>query len=58
LLNLAKHAHIIIGGKVDCNTLPAESTTTSNTMDVVLAVVGEIIVDDERNLLYVDTTGE
>lgn len=58
LFNLAHHADIVSGDEVDRNTLTAETTTTTNTMDVVLAVGGEIVVDDERNLLDIDTTGE
>ena len=44
--------------EVDGNTLPAETTTTTNTMDVVLTVAGQVVVDDQGNLLDIDTTGE
>lgn len=58
LLNLTHHADILGGDKVDGNTLSAESTTTTNSVDVVLTVGGEIVVDDQRNLLDIDTTGQ
>ena len=58
LLNLTHHANIIGGDKVDGDTLAAETTTTTNAMDVVLAVGGKIVVDDEGNLLDIDTTGQ
>lgn len=58
LLNLAHHAHIIGGDKVDGNTLAAETTTTADTVDVVLAVSRQVVVDDQGNLLNVDTTGQ
>lgn len=58
LLNLAHHAHILGSNEVDSNTLTAETTTTTNAMDVVLAVGGEIVVDDQGNLLDIDTTGQ
>lgn len=58
LLNLAHHAHIIGGDEVDGDTLSAETTTTTNPVDVVLTVGGQVVVDDQRYLLDVDTTSE
>ena len=58
LLNLAHHADIVSGDEVDGNTLSSETTTTTDAVDVVLAVGGEVVVDDEGNLLDVDTTSE
>ena len=47
LLDLAHHADIVLGDEVDGNTLSSETTTTTNAMDVVLAVGRKIVVDDE-----------
>lgn len=58
LLNLAHHADIISSDKVDRNTLATETTTTTNAMNVVLTVGGEIVVDDQGNLLDINTTGQ
>lgn len=58
LLNLTHHADIIGGDEVDGNTLTAETATTTNAMDVVLTVGREVVVDDEGNLLDIDTTGQ
>lgn len=58
LLNLTHHANILGGDEVDGNALSAESTTTTNSVDVVLTVGGEIVVDDQGNLLDIDTTGQ
>jgi hypothetical protein len=58
LLDLTHHADILGGDEVDGNTLTTETTTTTDTVDVVLAVGGEIVVDDQGNLLDIDTTGE
>ena len=58
LLNLTHHANIVGGDEVNRNTLPAETTATADTVNVVLPVGGEIVVDDQGNLLHVDTTGE
>ena len=58
LLNLAHHADIVGGDEVDGHTLATETTTTTDTVDVVLAVGGKVVVDDKGDLLDVDTTGE
>ena len=58
LLNFTHHANIIGGDEVDSDTLPAESASTSDTMDVVLPVGWEVVVDDQGYLLHVDATGE
>lgn len=58
LLNLTHHADVVGGHKVDGDTLSAETTTTTDTVDVVLPVGGEIVVDDQGDLLDIDTTGQ
>jgi hypothetical protein len=58
LLNLAHHADIVGSDEVDGNTLTSETSTTTDAVDVVLAVGGKVVVDDEGNLLDIDTTGE
>ena len=58
LLDLSHHAHILGGNEVDGNSLTTETTTTTNAVDVVLPVGGEIVVDDQRDLLDIDTTGQ
>jgi len=58
LLQLAKGSDIFFGHEVDGNTLSSETTGTTNTMDVILEILGKIIVDDKGNLLHVDTTGQ
>lgn len=58
LLNLAHHADIVGSDEVDGNTLTSETSTTTDAVNVVLAVGGEVVVDDEGNLLDIDTTGE
>lgn len=58
LLNLAEHAGVVGGDEVDGNTLTTETTTTTDTVNVVLLVGGEIVVDDQGNLLDIDTTGQ
>jgi hypothetical protein len=58
LLNLAHHADIVSGDEVDGNTLSSETTTTTDAVDVVLAVGGKVVVDDKGDLLDIDTTGK
>ena len=54
--NVTEHAHVLGGDEVDGDTLATETTATADTVDVVLPVCGEIVVDDKRNLLHVNTT--
>lgn len=58
LLNLPHHANIISGDEVNSNTLTTETTTTTNTMDIVLTVGGQIVVNDQADLLNIDTTSQ
>jgi hypothetical protein len=58
LLDLAHHADIVSGDEVDGNTLASETSTTTDAVDVVLAVGGQVVVDDEGDLLDIDTTGK
>lgn len=58
LFDLSHHADIVSSDEVDGDTLSAETTTTTDTVDVVLAVGGKVVVDDQGNLLDIDTTGQ
>ena len=58
LLNLTHHTDIISSDEVDGNTLTAETATATNTVNVVLTVGGQVIVDDQRDLLDINTTGK
>lgn len=52
------HGGIIGDDKVDGNSLPSETTRATNAMEVVLLLLREVVVDDDRDLLDVDTTGK
>mmetsp|Transcript_8500 Transcript_8500/g.27974 ORF Transcript_8500/g.27974 Transcript_8500/m.27974 type:complete len:232 (-) Transcript_8500:564-1259(-) len=54
LLDVAEDADVVALDKVDGNALAAEAARPANAMDVELAVVGQIVVDDQRDLLHVD----
>ena len=55
-LNVAKDPNIFGSNKVDGNTLATEPTATTNTMDVVLSIARQVIVDNQTDLLDIDTT--
>src|SRR5262245_12289979 len=54
LLNVAEHLDIVVLHKVDGYTLPTKSARAANSMDVQLAIGGQVIVDDHRHLLDID----
>ena len=58
MFDLTHHAHVVGGDEVDGDTFPAESAATTDTMDVVLAICREVVVDDKGDLLHINTTGE
>lgn len=51
-------ADVVLGDKVDGHTLATETTRATDAVDVVLDVAGKVVVDDEGDLLDVDTTSE
>jgi len=58
LFNFTEHLNITLRDEVDSNTLTTEAATTTNTMEVVFHIGGEIEVDDDVNVVNVDTTGD
>lgn len=58
LLNLTEHADVVGSDKVDGNTLSSESTTSSDSVDVVLLAQWQVVVDDQGDLLDIDTSGQ
>ena len=53
-----KKISLLGSDKVDCDTLSSETTTTTDSVNVVLSGGRKIVVDDEGDLLNIDTTGE
>ena len=58
VLDLLEEAGVLGEDKVDRSSLSSESTSAADSMDVVLLLHGKLVVDDETNLLDVDTSGE
>ena len=57
LLYISEDPDVIILDEVDRNTLPAESSRSSDPVDVELTIVWEVIVDDQGHLLDINATG-
>jgi len=58
LLELFDEARVLRQHKVDGSSLSTETTSTTNPVHIVLLSHGKLVVDDEADLLDVDTTGE
>jgi hypothetical protein len=58
LLDDLDESGILGEDKVDGGTLATETASTTDSVDVVLLLVGQLVVDNEADLLDVDTTGE
>lgn len=52
LLEIVQNVCVLGGHKVDGNSLTTVSSRATNTMEVVLAVPGEVIVDDQGNVMH------
>jgi hypothetical protein len=50
--------NVRIGNEIDSHPLASKTADTSDAMDVVLSVAGNVIVDDKRDLLHVNSAGE
>merc|ERR1712137_815718 len=57
-LNISEHTPVLFSDEINSNTFTTETTTATNSVNVVFALVGQIVVDNERNLLDVNTTSE
>lgn len=58
ILDLPNESCIIWKNKVDGSSLSAETTSSTDSMDVVLLFKWQLVVDDETNLLHIDTSSE
>lgn len=58
LLDFTEHLDVALGNEVDSDTLTAEAATTTDTMEVVLHVGGQVEVDDDVDVVNVDTTSD
>lgn len=58
MLDLVQVETVLIGDQVDSETQVTETTTTTNTVEIGLGVLGEIKINDDVDGLDVDTTGQ
>jgi len=58
ILNFLQEAGVTGQNEVDCCSLSAETTSTADSVNVVLLLLGKLEVDNESDLLDIDTTGE
>ena len=56
LLQVVKQVRVVLGQERNCCTRLSGTTGTTNTMSVVLNVLGHVVVDDQGHVLDVDTT--
>merc|ERR1712194_828653 len=54
LLDVAKDPDVVILHEVDGNAFAAKTARPSNSVDIELSVVGEVVAYDERHLLHVE----
>lgn len=57
LLDISEDPDVIVLDKVDGHTLAAKSSGSADTVDVQLTIVGQVIVDDQRDLLNINAPG-
>jgi len=58
VLNFSDEFGVVWKNEVDCHSLSTESTSSTDSVDVVLLLEWELIVDDETNLLDIDTSSQ
>merc|ERR1719502_292196 len=55
LLDVAQDADVVTLDEVDRHALAAETARPTDAVDVQLTAVGEVVADDQRHLLHVET---
>ena len=58
LLNLLDEAGILGQNEVDCSSLSTETTSTADSVNVVLLLHGQLVVDNKTDLLHINTSGQ
>ena len=55
-LNLTQGILIILGNQIDCAALATEPARATDSVDIVLPLNGELVVDNQTDLLNIDAT--
>lgn len=58
VLDLLDELGVLGQHEVDSGTLSTVTTSTTNSVDVVLLLEGQLVVDDQTDLLHIDTSGK
>jgi hypothetical protein len=58
VLDLLNEAGVLGKDEVDGSSLSTETSSSTDSVDVVLLLDGELVVDDETNLLYINTSSK
>jgi len=58
LLELSQSSGVVVGHKIDGDSLSPETSASSDSMDVVLQVSRQVVVDDEGDLLDINSTSQ
>lgn len=58
ILDFSNELGVVWKDEVNCDSLSSESTSSTDSMDIVLLLEWELVVDDETNLLDIDTSSE
>lgn len=57
-LYICQHSLVLVGDEVDRHALPPEAPAPADTVEVVLRLGRQVVVDDEGDLLNIDAAGE
>lgn len=57
LLDFLDESGVIGGHEVDGSSLSSVSASSSDSVNIVLLLHGKLVVDNERDLLNIDTSG-
>jgi len=58
VLDLLDEARVLGQHKVDRSSFTSESTGSTNSVDVVLLLDGQFVVNNKADLLHINTTGK
>ena len=58
VLDLLDEAGVLREDEVDGSSLSTETTSSTDSVNVVLLLDGELVVDDETNLLHINTSSK
>jgi hypothetical protein len=58
LLDLLDEDSVLGQNKIDSGTLSAETTSSTNSVNVVFLLIGKFVVDNETDLLDINTSSK